>query len=319
MVRILSIQSHVTYGYVGNRAAVFPLQLLGYDVDVINTVSFSNHTGYPTVAGTKLSPSDFNALVDGLRSNSLDTTYTHILTGYIGAPSLLQAVLDFVRRMKMMYPEVTYVCDPVCGDEGKLYVSPECVPLLRELLSLADIVRLNNFELQVLSGLLDKIDSLEVLNSALDLLHQKAPHHVQTLLVSTTTKQTNDFLDVVVSTVTGARYRVQTPRLPCYFTGAGDLFTALFLGYVLKHSSVVRAAERAVSALFSVCEETFGHYQKEKTDSCSVSQDWALRELRLGPGIPWLLRLAEQSDEIEILTGRKLFRAIELCVPPDIS
>jgi pyridoxine kinase len=78
--RVLSIQSHTVQGYVGNKSAVFPLQLLGFDVDPINSVQFSNHTGYPTFRGQVLNGSQLWDLIEGLAENDL-LHYTHLLTG----------------------------------------------------------------------------------------------------------------------------------------------------------------------------------------------------------------------------------------------
>jgi pyridoxine kinase len=81
--RILRVQSHVVSGYVGNKAAVFPLQLLGFEVDNINSVQFSNHTGYPTLKGTVLDGKELEALAEALDANGL-MVHDYFLTGYIG-------------------------------------------------------------------------------------------------------------------------------------------------------------------------------------------------------------------------------------------
>lgn len=129
--RVLSIQSHTVQGYVGNKSAVFPLQLLGYDVDPINSVQFSNHTGYPSFKGQVLNGQQLWDLIEGLEANDL-LYYTHLLTGYIGSVSFLNTVLDVVSKLRSINPKLTYVCDPVLGDEGKLYVPQELVTVYRE-------------------------------------------------------------------------------------------------------------------------------------------------------------------------------------------
>jgi pyridoxine kinase len=80
MARVLSIQSHVAYGYVGGKAAVFPLQLLGYDVDVVNTVNFSNHSGYARMGGTKTSAKELNLVFNAMELNEL-LKQDRLLTG----------------------------------------------------------------------------------------------------------------------------------------------------------------------------------------------------------------------------------------------
>ena len=133
--RVLSIQSHVVHGYVGNKSAVFPLQLLGVEVDPVNSVQFCNHTGYAAgVRGDVLQGDQLRALVDGLGANGLLSGYTHLLTGYIGSPSFLRAVVDALVAMRAANaPEaVAYFCDPVLGDGGKLYVPEALVEIYRD-------------------------------------------------------------------------------------------------------------------------------------------------------------------------------------------
>lgn len=127
--RVLSIQSHVVQGYVGNKSAVFPLQLLGMDVDIINSVQFSNHTGYKVFKGKRLDGADLHELLDGMETNNLlRDAHSHLLTGYIGSVSLLDAIVRVYKRLRAAHSDpskLLYVCDPVMGDLGKLYVPLE--------------------------------------------------------------------------------------------------------------------------------------------------------------------------------------------------
>ncbi|GHJ87807.1 hypothetical protein NliqN6_4209 [Naganishia liquefaciens] len=185
--RLLSVQSHVVSGYVGNRAATFPLQLLGYDVDVINTVQFSNHTGYGHTNGNKTSPEQLTAVFSGLEVNGLGR-WAKVLTGYIPGASALSVVGDEVRKLKdraqsgSYQEEVIYLLDPVMGDIGKgLYVAEDVVPIYRSLLSQATIITPNQFETELLAE--RKIDSLQSLHKALDTLHS-SPHSVPHVAIS---------------------------------------------------------------------------------------------------------------------------------------
>lgn len=127
--RVLSIQSHVVQGYVGNKSAVFPLQLLGMDVDPINSVQFSNHTGYKHFTGRRLTGDELHDLLDGMETNNLlRDAHTHLLTGYIGSISLLDAIVRVYERLRAAQTHserLVFVCDPVMGDLGKLYVPLE--------------------------------------------------------------------------------------------------------------------------------------------------------------------------------------------------
>ncbi|CAN0183516.1 unnamed protein product, partial [Discosporangium mesarthrocarpum] len=173
-----SIQSHVVHGYVGNKSSVFPLQLLGFDVDSINSVQFSNHTGgYPFFKGEVLQGEELSSLVEGLQSNDLLSGYTHMLTGYIGSPSFLRAVIDVYRKLKKVNPDLCYVCDPVLGDGGSLYVPEANVALYREeVLPLATIITPNQFECELLSGI--QIRTEEEAINACAILHAQGPQVV---------------------------------------------------------------------------------------------------------------------------------------------
>ncbi|TYJ58646.1 pyridoxal kinase [Cryptococcus floricola] len=171
--RILSVQSHVVSGYVGNRAATFPLQTLGYDVDVVNTVQFSNHTGYGFTDGHKTSPDEIAAIFNGLRVNGL-LTHPKVLTGYIPSASALQVVAENIKSMKDKDPETIYLLDPVMGDMGTgLYVAQDVVPIYKDMLSLATIITPNQFEVELLSGI--NITDLASLRKALYHLHTTSP------------------------------------------------------------------------------------------------------------------------------------------------
>ena len=142
--RVLSIQSHVVHGVVGNRAATLPLQLLGFDVDALNSVQLSNHTAYPRTRGSALGSGELEALLSGLRETALLQLYTHVLTGYVSSAPLLRVIAALVREVRAARPDAVYVCDPVLGDDGKLYVPRELVPVyLAEIVPLATLLTPN--------------------------------------------------------------------------------------------------------------------------------------------------------------------------------
>lgn len=150
--RVLCIASHVVHGYVGNRASVFPLQVLGFDVDVLNSCQLSNHTGYPVFKGDIVSAEQLDKLVEGLYANNL-LNYDYILTGYIAKEDFLASVVKLLALVKQANPRARYVCDPVLGDNGKLYVAPEMVDAIRRLsLPLAHTITPNQYEAEWLTG-----------------------------------------------------------------------------------------------------------------------------------------------------------------------
>mmetsp|Transcript_67503 Transcript_67503/g.126245 ORF Transcript_67503/g.126245 Transcript_67503/m.126245 type:complete len:415 (-) Transcript_67503:241-1485(-) len=176
--RVLSIQSHVVHGYVGNKSAVFPLQLLGFDVDFVNSVQFSNHTGYSAgFKGQVLNGEQLEVLMSGLTANQLLGGTSHLLTGYIGSVTFLRAVASAHAQLKACNPNLVYVCDPVLGDNGKLYVPPELVDVYRsELIALATVLTPNQFEAELLTGF--KVESLQDAVAACLWLHEKGPETV---------------------------------------------------------------------------------------------------------------------------------------------
>ena len=156
--------SSLSFADVGNKAAVFPLQLLGFDVDFINSVQFSNHTGYPNgFEGEVLDGSRLLKLIDGMERNGLLSSYSggdspgrigNILTGYIGSESFLSAVVSVVKKLKGLNPKCRFVCDPVLGDNDRFYVPRELVGIYqREVLPLADVITPNQFEIEQLTGI----------------------------------------------------------------------------------------------------------------------------------------------------------------------
>ncbi|XP_057989659.1 pyridoxal kinase isoform X3 [Hevea brasiliensis] len=227
--RVLSIQSHTVHGYVGNKSAVFPLEILGFDVDPIHSVQFSNHTGYPSFKGQVLNGQQLWDLIEGLETNDL-LYYTHLLTGYIGSVSFLDTVLEVVNKLRFINPKLTYVCDPVMGDEGKLYVPPELVAVYREkVVPVASMLTPNQFEAENLTGLriVTEKDGLEACN----ILHAAGPSKVvitsiniddNLLLIGSHEKEKGQDPE---------RFKIVIPKIPAYFTGTGDLMTALLLGW----------------------------------------------------------------------------------------
>ncbi|XWS30794.1 hypothetical protein CRYUN_Cryun23aG0020400 [Craigia yunnanensis] len=276
--RVLSIQSHTVQGYVGNKSAVFPLQLLGYDVDPINSVQFSNHTGYPTFKGQVLNGQQLWDLIEGLEANDL-LYYTHLLTGYIGSVSFLNTILEVVDKLRSVNPNLTYgkpgvsclVCDPVMGDEGKLYVSEDLVSVYREkVVPVASMLTPNQFEAELLTKL--RIGSETDGREACNILHAAGPSKVvitsiniegNLLLIGSHQKDKEHAPE---------QFKIVIPRIPAYFTGTGDLMTALLLGWSNKYPDTLdKAAELAVSSLQALLQRTVNDYTSAKFDSQSSS------------------------------------------------
>jgi len=252
---LLSIQSHVAYGHVGNAAAVFPLQRLGIEVWPIHTVQFSNHTGYGHWRGDVFAADMIRAVVQGIEERGVLGACDGVLSGYLGSAETGHAILDSVARVKQANPSARYCCDPVIGDVGRgVFVRPGIPQFMRDrAVPAADIVTPNQFELEHLSG--RATATLADVLAAIDAVHARGPRVV--LVTSIHTKETpEDAIDIIVSDETG-RYRVRTPNLPLQVNGAGDAIAALFFGHLLRGSSASEATALAVSAMFGVLHRTW--------------------------------------------------------------
>lgn len=258
--RILSIQSHVTSGYVGNKAAVFPLQLLGYDVDVLNSCMLANHTGYKNGAsGLRLSGNDLKLIITGMTQNALLSSITHVLTGYIGTVSFLHAVVDAIESLRVSRPNLVYVCDPVLGDNGKLYVPNELIAVYTErVLPYATIVTPNAFELGLLTD--RKISSEADAFAACDVLHSRTG--VPVIFVTGTRFSSDDHTLSVLVSARGAgeeteRVAVDAAILQGTFTGSGDLLSALLLAWMDRMpDDAVAACCHAMASVSAVLRRT---------------------------------------------------------------
>jgi pyridoxine kinase len=260
-MNILSIQSHVTYGHVGNSAAVFPLQRLGFEVWPLHSLQFSNHAGYEDFTGQVFSAQHLREVVDGLAARGVLETCDAVLSGYLGAAEAGLAVLDAVARVKAANPEALYACDPVMGDgDSGLYVDATLPEFFRDsALALADIVTPNVFELEVLSGA--TVATLDQAVAAARGLTERGPvaRGPGVVLVTGLRHDTTRAGEIELLAVTAQdAWRLVTPLISCdpQPNGAGDLLAALFLGHYLRARDPGQALEAAAAATFAVLDAT---------------------------------------------------------------
>jgi len=258
---ILSIQSHVVSGHVGNRSAVFPLELLGHEVLPLNTVQFSSHTGKKGWKGTCFSGAHIRDLVDGLDAVQALADCTAVLSGYIGSLDIGLAIINAVQRIRTYNPAALYCCDPVMGDHpGGFYVQNELFDFFRtQALALADIVTPNHFEAELLSGLTinTELDASRVA----DRIHELGP---KIILVTSCLSQNSSSLQLLLSCSEG-KFMIETPLLPFPAPpkGSGDLFSALFLGHYLHNHNAQEAFEESTNTVWSILERTL---QADRTE-----------------------------------------------------
>ncbi|XP_017324516.1 pyridoxal (pyridoxine, vitamin B6) kinase a isoform X1 [Ictalurus punctatus] len=261
--RVLSIQSHVVRGYVGNKSATFPLQVLGFEVDSINSVQFSNHTGYGHWKGQVLTADELHVLYEGIKLNKVNH-YDYVLTGYSRDVSFLEMVADIVQELKSVNPRLVYVCDPVMGDNGSMYVPEALLPVYRDkVVPVCDIITPNQFEAELLTG--RKISTEKDAVEAMDLLHAMGPDTVVITSSDLLSSLGDQYLVVLGSqnTVTAdgseekQRIRLDIPKVDAVFVGTGDLFAAMLLAWTHRHpNDLKKACEKTVSVMQHVIKRT---------------------------------------------------------------
>jgi len=253
---ILSIQSAVAYGHVGNSAAVFPLQRLGFEVWPVNTVSFSNHPGYGHFKGTVTPALELAGLVNGIGGRRLFPECKAVLSGYLGSAENGQVVRDAVLMAKEMNPDSLYCCDPIIGDwEEGVYVEGKIPAYLRDhLIPLADMVTPNAFELEQLTGR-QTTNVAEVAAAAADLA-KMGPRLVAVTSLRLSNDTENTIQTLLYDQEGDEAWVVETPRLDLRAKGTGDAFAALLLGNFIKTRKAKKALSQACATLYGVINAT---------------------------------------------------------------
>lgn len=253
-MNLVSIQSHVVYGHVGNSAAVFPLQRMGVEVWPIHTVQFSNHTGYGGWKGEVFGPGLIRDLMAGLEARGVLSECDGLLSGYMGSAEIAEAIVEAAGTVKRANPSARYCCDPVIGDVGKGVFVREGIPdfIRTSALPAADIVTPNQFELDYLTG--RKSATRDQALDSVRALHDMGPRVV--LVTSLHTDETPaDAIDMLASDDTGC-YLLRTPKLQFVANGAGDLIAALFFAHYLRQGGAKEALARAGSSVFGIMQKS---------------------------------------------------------------
>ena len=271
-MRILSIQSSVAYGHVGNSAATFPLQRLGHEVYPVLTVHFSNHTGYGSWRGQVLDPAVVAEVIAGIDDRGALAGVDAVLTGYQGSPGVAEVVLDTVARVRALNPAAVYCCDPVLGDTGRgMFVLPGVPELMRDrVVPAADIITPNEFELAYLAGVeVAELGDLDTLLDAVDRVRSTGPSTVLVTSVEHLRGRTvvpnpggapgaadgraGDSIGLLAVDPTGA-FLVTTPHLPISVNGAGDVTAALFLAHL--PAGIESALAKVASSVHAILRRT---------------------------------------------------------------
>jgi pyridoxine kinase len=253
-LHILSIQSHVAYGHVGNSSAVFPMQRLGCEVWPIHTVQFSNHTGYGAWRGRVFDGPMIDEVMEGIAERGVLPTCNGVLSGYIGSSDIGHAIMSAVTRVRAANPNAVYCCDPVIGDVGRgIFVRPGVPEFFRaQALPASDIITPNHFELDYLAE--SESRNLNDVRRALAKVHAMGPRVI--LVTSLLTDETPDDCIDLVASAGGELWRVRSPRLHVSVNGAGDAIAALFFVHWLRTRAAPEALARAASSIYGLLQKT---------------------------------------------------------------
>jgi pyridoxine kinase len=254
-LNILSIQSHVAYGHVGNSSAVFPMQRLGCEVWPIHTVQFSNHTGYEQGwSGRVYDGQMIDEVVAGIAALGRLAECNGVLSGYMGSSDIGHAILAAVGRVREASPAAVYCCDPVIGDMGKGIFVRSGVPefVKGRAVPAADIITPNQFELNYLAGM--ETPTLAAAREAVAAVHALGPKVI--LVTSLVTEETPaNGIDMLAS-ANGEMWRLRSPLLDISVNGAGDAIAAIFFVHWLRTGLAAEALQQAGSSIFGVLKMT---------------------------------------------------------------
>ncbi|MCK3654982.1 pyridoxal kinase [Pasteurellaceae bacterium Macca] len=276
MKHILSIQSHVVYGYAGNKSATFPMQLLGVDVWALNTVQFSNHTQYGKWTGMVMPKEQIGEILRGIDDVGALTQCNAVLSGYMGSAEQVQEIVNAARFVKQRNPDTIYLCDPVMGHPDKGCIVAEGVKegLVELAMAEADIITPNLVELRELTGL--TVENFDQALQAVQAILAKGPKTVLVKHLSRVGKDPSQF-EMLLANQTGI-WHISRPlhafdKEP---VGVGDLTAGLFLANLLNGKSELDAFEHTANAVNDVMEVTH-------QSGCYELQTIAAREWIVSP------------------------------------
>ena len=258
---VLSIQSHVAYGHVGNDAAMLPLQLLGIEPVAVHTVQFSNHTGYGEFKGQVFTPAHVQDVLDGLRARGVLARCTAVLSGYLGDAGVGEVILAAVQEVRASHPKAHYLCDPVMGDVGRgVFVRPGIPEFLRKrALSQASVITPNHYEFELLCGGQPLTSIAAAINAAREMLTHMHCNASALIVITSlrTDDQPTDKLGTLAVTANNA-WLVQTPYIDLQPlpNGMGDVFSAVLLGHLIQGQAIPDAVSGAVSSLYALVSRT---------------------------------------------------------------
>lgn len=266
--KILSIQSKLVYGYVGSNIAELAIQLHGLDIIAFPTVYLSAHTGHQPIHGTVIPQDLFDDLVIGIDALKMEESIRGIITGYIGSLDILKSAAQYIYRLKKTYPQTLYICDPVMGDNGGLYVEEEIAQsYLNDIIPICDILTPNHFEFEYIVGHPARKEG-----EALDLVLQNDILRNKTIIVTSCELDITapDEIDTLIIK-DGVCTRITTKRINISTTGTGDLFTAILISRIARGKDLFPAVEEATSIIKNALKYTVENGYEEMNAACLLA------------------------------------------------
>ncbi len=272
---VIVISSHVVRGSVGNRAAVFALETLGIPVWALPTVVLPWHPGHGPSTRLTFSVDDFDAVIDDLVRSRWGGEVKAVLTGYFGSEGQPRAVARLIRSLRERNPDLLYVCDPVMGDLGGLYIPQATAEAIRdELIPLANLATPNRYELAWLSG--SELNSnTAIMEAALALGPSKM---LVTSAVPMMAGGTGNLYLTGTHALLAEHRLIDNPP-----NGLGDLLSALFLARLLTGAPEERALQLATASVYEILARTAKRGSDEltlETDAESLATPMAMVHMR---------------------------------------
>lgn len=258
---IISIQSQVVHGHVGNSAAVLPMQAHGLNVAAVPTTLLSNHPGFETMRGRVLEPELVGDLLRGVEERGLIETSRYIVSGYLGSRANGEVVAAFIKRARQLNPDITYICDPVMGDAHLgVFVADQVVECLcDELVPLADLLTPNQFEVGLIAG--SQPSTWRELEAAVVQIQARRGARVVVTGCTLADTPAGSLENIVFDGKSCTR--LTSPRLPMVPVGTGDLYTGLLTAKLARGDTLVEAARRAAAAVLDILERTMAEDEHE--------------------------------------------------------
>jgi pyridoxine kinase len=265
----MSIQSSVVYGHVGSTAATLPLHRLGFDVWALPTVVYSSHAGYPGVRGSRTPVATLRELLAGLEALGRLDRCEAVLSGYLGQPAVWDFVLEALAAVRRHRPDAWYVCDPVLGDEGELYMPAELVRTFREqAVPRADLLVPNRFELE---WLVDR-PVASVADAVAAARELRAAGAREVVVKGLVLEHQGRLEQHVVGVDDDAAWLARAPHVTRFWSGAGDAFTGLLAGLRLAGTPLADAVARTTAIMEELVARTTALDEPELR---MVEVDWA--------------------------------------------